>query len=138
TNKTMVVEIKIIQKIVKRGMLIRLFSLFVLFNFSIAPSSAQSAVALLPETGKVTAETALTSYINNKDNAFKWEVIDSFSYAHLTAYNILFTSQVWHGITWKHQLTIVVPGDADKSEALLFIDGGSVEDGEPKWNSKKN
>ncbi len=131
-------KIKPMKKAFKRGVQIKLFSLVVFLNISIASLFAQSAIALLPEGKEVTAETALESYINNGDSAFQWAVIDSFSYAHLTAYNILFTSQVWHGITWTHQLTVVVPADADKSEALLFITGGRNEDGQPRWNTKKD
>jgi PhoPQ-activated pathogenicity-related protein len=126
------------KKTFKQKIQIRLFSLIILLNFSIAPLFAQNAVALLPEKKEVTAETALASYINNNDNTFQWAIVDSFSYAHLTAYNIVFTSQVWHGITWTHQLTMVVPADADKSEALLFITGGRNEDGQPRLNTNKD
>lgn len=87
---------------------------------------------------KTTAETALMDYVNKQDSAFKWEVKESFSYLNLTAYNILFTSQVWRDIPWTHQLTIIVPEGTDKKESLLFITGGSNKDGLPKWNSKKN
>lgn len=129
---------KRINKTVKQGVLIKLLSLVVFFNFSIAPLCAQNASILLPVNKEVSAETALVSYIHNNDDSFKWKVIDSFRYGHLQAYNILFTSQVWQGITWTHQLTVVVPDDADKKESLLFITGGSNKEGQPNWNTKKN
>ena len=127
-----------INKTVKQGALINLLSLVVFFNFSTAPLYAQEASTVLPANKEVTAATALVSYINNNDNSLKWEVKDSFRYGQLVAYNILFTSQVWQGITWTHQLTVVVPDDADKKESLLFITGGSTKDGQPNWNTKKN
>ena len=85
-----------------------------------------------------TAETALVNYVSKDDTAFQWIVKDSYSYSNLAVYNILFTSQVWRGITWTHQLTIIVPEGMDKEEVLLFITGGGNKEGLPKWNSKKD
>ncbi len=85
---------------------------------------------------EVTPETALQHYLHNGDNSFQWELKDSFSLGHVTAYNLLLTSQKWRQYTWKHQLTVLVPNNNKYDGALLFITGGSLKDDEPRWNGK--
>ncbi|MBN1465940.1 PhoPQ-activated pathogenicity-like protein PqaA type [candidate division KSB1 bacterium] len=80
---------------------------------------------------QLTPENALERYINNKDRSFAWEVTEKFASGSATAYNLLLTSQQWRDITWRHQLTIIVP-EVHYDGALLFITGGSVKDGVPK------
>jgi PhoPQ-activated pathogenicity-related protein len=49
----------------------------------------------------------------------------------------LFTSQKWQGITWNHEMTIIVPEILKYKDALLFITGGSLDKGKPnthKWD----
>ena len=48
----------------------------------------------------------------------------------------MLTSQKWREFTWKHQLTILVPQENKHDGALLFITGGALKDGEPKWNGR--
>lgn len=79
----------------------------------------------------VTPETALQSYLNTKDTVFKWMIHDKFKSDGVTLYRILFTSQQWRGIKWKHELTVIVPDEVEYNDALLFITGGSVKDGQP-------
>lgn len=81
----------------------------------------------------ITPENALESYLNNGDNTYKWNLIDSLSTDKVTTYNILLTSQKWQDIIWVHQLTIFVPVENNYDGALLFITGGSVKDGAPRW-----
>lgn len=85
----------------------------------------------------VTPETALQAYLNNADKSFKWEVHDKTKAEDVTLYRIIFTSQTWRDIVWKHELSIMVPDDLNYKDALLFITGGSVKNGEPnihKWD----
>jgi len=79
----------------------------------------------------VTPETALQSYLRKPDTTFKWAVQEKFKSEGITLYRILFTSQKWRDITWKHELTVMVPDDTQFRDALLFITGGSVRDGNP-------
>ncbi|SHJ29616.1 PhoPQ-activated pathogenicity-related family protein [Pseudozobellia thermophila] len=84
---------------------------------------------------EVTPETALENYLDTEDGAYEWTVKDSFDLDGTMAYDLLLTSQKWREHTWKHQLTILVPDNVSYDGALLFITGGSVKDGEPKWKS---
>jgi len=80
----------------------------------------------------VTAETALERYLDNGDKTAQWELKESYSIENdVTAYDILMTSQQWREHVWKHQLTILVPNKVDHDGALLFITGGSIDQGEP-------
>ncbi len=80
----------------------------------------------------VTPETALQAYLNNSDKSFKWEVQEKAKGEGVTLYRILFTSQQWRGISWNHEMMVMVPDLLRYNDALLFITGGSVSDGKPK------
>jgi PhoPQ-activated pathogenicity-related protein len=95
-------------------------------------------MALLVHAQQVTPATALQSYLKNGDKTFKWEVKDSFMVKDVRGYNLLLTSQQWREFTWKHQLTVFIPAEVQYSGALLFITGGSLKEGEPKWNNGKD
>ncbi|MEM9675967.1 MAG: PhoPQ-activated protein PqaA family protein [Bacteroidota bacterium] len=84
----------------------------------------------------ITAKTALQSYLENGDESFTWEVKESFNAEGITAHELLLTSQQWREHTWTHQLTVLVPQEIKYDGALLFITGGSVKDGEPRWKSQ--
>ena len=79
----------------------------------------------------VTPETALQAYLHNSDKSFKWELQETHQAEGITLYRVLFTSQQWRGITWKHEMMIMVPNDLKYNNALLFITGGHVKDGIP-------
>ncbi|MDT7828809.1 PhoPQ-activated protein PqaA family protein [Pricia sp. S334] len=98
---------------------------------------ASATEPMLSET-KATPETALENYLRTEDNAYAWEVKDSFELAGAKAYELLLTSQKWREHTWKHQLTILVPEDVAHDGALLFITGGSLKDGMPNWTNKED
>lgn len=87
----------------------------------------------------VTPETALQAYLHNSDKSFKWEIQDKSKAEGVTLYRILFTSQQWRGIEWNHEITIMVPDILKYNDALLFITGGSVNNGKPnthEWNEE--
>lgn len=86
----------------------------------------------------VTPANALQSYLHNGDKTFSWVVKDSFAVKDVKAYSLLLTSQQWREHTWKHQLTVFIPADIQHDGALLFITGGALKDGEPKWNGEKD
>lgn len=86
---------------------------------------------------KNTPATALEHYLNNGDNAFRWEVKESYEIDDVKVYALLLTSQKWREFTWTHQLSIMVPKNVKFNTALLFITGGSVnKDGLPNWSDK--
>jgi len=87
---------------------------------------------------KITPATALESYLKNGDQSFKWEIKDQYGYGDITAYEVMLTSQKWREHTWKHQLTVLVPKEISHDGALLFITGGSLKDGEPRWNGHED
>jgi|GEM_PF-112117 len=81
----------------------------------------------------VTPKTALESYIQQKDKAYAWQLQDSILTDSTVNYRLLLTSQQWHGYTWTHQLTLIVPKSLVYHDALLFVSGGSNKDGVPNW-----
>lgn len=97
-----------------------------------------SATLIFAQTSEaVTPENALQSYLNNGDQSFKWEIQDKLQAEDVTLYRLIFTSQTWRDIEWKHELTVIVPQELKYKDALLFITGGSVKNGEPnlhKWD----
>lgn len=90
-----------------------------------------------PTITEITPKTALQRYLDNGDDTYSWTVKDSFEFKGLKAYDLLLTSQKWREYTWKHQLTIYVPEEVAFDGALLFITGGSLKDGEPKWKTSE-
>jgi PhoPQ-activated pathogenicity-related protein len=109
----------------KRSLLI----LFVLLS--------SSPIILSAGSKKVTPDNALQAYLHNSDKSFRWGVEDTYKVDGVTLYRILFTSQKWQGITWNHEMTIIVPDLLKYKDALLFITGGSLNKGKPnihKWD----
>lgn len=99
---------------------------------------AMAAAQAQTDPVEVTPETALRSYLDAEDDSYQWEVKEVISVGPVKAYDILLTSQTWKGHVWKHQLTVVVPRRVKRETAMLFIDGGSVDDaGEPNWRDPR-
>lgn len=80
-------------------------------------------------------EKAFDHYINNGDQFYQYELKDSSKIGNTTAYQILLTSQKWKGITWRHQLTVVVPAQIKYNGALVIIAGGANTNEQPNWSS---
>jgi PhoPQ-activated pathogenicity-related protein len=98
---------------------------------------SSSAIIFSAEIKKITPDNALQAYLNNSDKTFKWEIQDMHKADGVTLYRILFTSQKWQGISWNHEMTIIVPEILKYKDALLFITGGSLDKGKPnthKWD----
>lgn len=83
----------------------------------------------------ITPETALDAYIHNDDPTWAWEIRDVHQSENAKAYSLLFISQKWQGILWKHELIVFVPESVKQDGALLFITGGSVRDGMPRFSN---
>ena len=94
------------------------------------------SVPAFGQKSKSTPETALKDYMGNGDKSFQWELKDSTALGSVMAYHLLLTSQKWHDITWRHQLTVFVPKDRKYEDALFFITGGSNKEEQPNWSNK--
>ena len=91
-----------------------------------------------PDPDITTPENALSKYLNNGDTTYHWEIQKSYDILDVKAYDLLLTSQQWREYSWKHQLTIFIPPDIRYDGALLWITGGSLRDGLPKWTSQND
>ena len=79
----------------------------------------------------VTPVNALQSYLENDDESFEWNLMDSYELDKTKVYDLRITSQQWREHIWKHTLTVIVPEENIYDGALLFITGGKNVDGEP-------
>lgn len=104
--------------------------LFLAALISTALIALYSCVSV-PVQEPVSPETALQSYLENNDTSFAWEVTGSRDLEGMTSYSLILTSQQWREHTWKHSLTILAPARMDHDGALLFITGGSLDNGQP-------
>jgi PhoPQ-activated pathogenicity-related protein len=85
---------------------------------------------------KTTPANALEKYLSNGDNNYAYEVKDSGKIGNTNTYQLLLTSQKWKGITWRHQLTVMVPSQQKYKGALLIISGGSNTNEQPNWSNR--
>lgn len=109
-----------------------LLSLLWIGGVSLGISYGQAAL------DEVAPENALDHYLESNDDSYAWELKDVITEGPIVAYDVLLTSQTWHGHVWKHQLTVIVPKKVKRKTALLFIDGGSINsEGEPNWRDPR-
>ena len=80
-------------------------------------------------------EKAFEHYMNNGDTFYEYQVKDSAKIGNTTAYQMLLTSQKWRGITWRHQLTVLVPNTIQHNGALVIIAGGANTNEQPNWSN---
>jgi PhoPQ-activated pathogenicity-related protein len=74
------------------------------------------------------ARAGLDDYVKKPDSAFAWTKAGEHNTAGGTITTLSLTSQVWQGITWKHELSVYEPRELAHGDAmLLFITGGSHE-----------
>ncbi len=80
----------------------------------------------------------LEAYVNTKDDAFEYKLIDEIKEEGYTFYVIRMVSQKWlttqevENPIWWHWLTIIVPDGATSDKGLLFINGGSHTTRQPQ------
>ncbi len=86
----------------------------------------------------VTPETALMHYLNNNDYTNAWEVRETYPVNQAQAYSVLFISQKWQQILWKHEMIVFVPETVAYDGALLYITSGSIRDGFPNVMGKND
>ena len=85
---------------------------------------------------KTNPENALEHYLLNGDSSYHYEIKDSGKIGNTSTYQLLLTSQKWKGITWRHQLTVMVPSQLQYKGALLIISGGSNTNEQPNWSTR--
>ena len=90
-----------------------------------------------PTPDLVTPENALQKYLE-KNDIYSWELRSSYPLIGVTAYDLLLTSQQWRAYSWTHQLTILVPEQLQYDGALLWITGGSLQNGVVKWTAEND
>ena len=93
-------------------------------------STQQSAIA---DPKPITPSTALDAYLNNGDRTWAWEIREQYTVGTTKAYSLSMVSQKWQGILWKHELIVFIPEKIKHDGALLFITGGAVENGLPRF-----
>ncbi len=79
------------------------------------------------------ARADLPEYIKKAEPKFAWKLKDKkdiLAGTHLagTAYDLELTSQVWHDITWTHQLQVYQPKDVKPDATMLiYVTGGKAK-----------
>jgi PhoPQ-activated pathogenicity-related protein len=96
-------------------------------NESAASSRPDPVVAPAP-AGKPSA--LLAEYVARPDNNYEYHIRASGRVGAATFVELIMTSQVWHDITWRHQLFIIKPSNINPAnkQALLYIAGGNWKD----------
>jgi PhoPQ-activated pathogenicity-related protein len=103
---------------------------------------ASPVLAAAPPTA--TGPTALDRYVAIRDPVFAWTLVDTLRNPGYVTYVLNLTSQTWRSPAevkepvWKHWLTIVVPDNPVPGKALLYLDGGSINDAAPAKASERS
>ena len=87
---------------------------------------------------QTTPNTALVDYLGNNDSSYGWEVRDTFQKNQVDVYSLLLISQKWQNRLWKHELIVLVPQKIENDGALLFITGGSIDNGIPNFSNSED
>jgi PhoPQ-activated pathogenicity-related protein len=74
----------------------------------------------------------LPAYLDQRDDAYHWEIAATSEVPGGTMTVIKLTSQRWQGITWEHWLRVIAPTERRHDEdALLIVAGGRRRDEVP-------
>ena len=83
-------------------------------------------------------KTALDRYVSKPDPAYRYKLVQTHSLKGATAFVIDMVSQRYltrkevDRPEWRHWVTIVKPDRVEHQTGLLYIGGGSNDDGPPK------
>jgi PhoPQ-activated pathogenicity-related protein len=73
------------------------------------------------------ARADLPEYVKRPESVYAWRLKEKISQPDGTIYDMELVSQVWQGITWKHQLQVYQPKDtAPQATMLLWNTGGTA------------
>ena len=82
------------------------------------------------------AYAGLVDYVQKPDDSYAVERVATQTVGATTMHVARLTSQTWHGIVWKHWLTVIVPTKIEHADtALLLITGGDNHDSGPDTDS---
>ncbi|MDR3199637.1 MAG: PhoPQ-activated pathogenicity-related family protein [Planctomycetaceae bacterium] len=98
------------------------------FIFFAGMSIAETPISPVTNSPR-TANTPpdLDAYLALPDQSFQWEIVEKTENNNENSYLLEMTSQIWHGIPWKHYLLIVIPNKLDNSShAALYINGKRI------------
>src|SRR5262245_52140895 len=94
------------------------------------PTSWQVAMAFLFAWTMAVADPVqadLEAYVKKPEAAYAWKLERKTTGQDGTVYELSLVTQVWQGITWKHQLQVYQPrGVAPATTMLLWNTGGSA------------
>lgn len=89
------------------------------------PAAASESADKTTTTSNV--PRALFKYVAKPAKEFHWAVRKKTASEHGNVYHLDLTSQKWHGIVWKHALTVFEPKRLrHRDHVLLFVSGGKV------------
>jgi PhoPQ-activated pathogenicity-related protein len=98
------------------------------------------AICLPSVTAREPLTGALAEYVAAKDDSYRWVKRTEGSVLTSKYVELTLTSQIWRGITWKHQLFLIKPAQVNPQakHALLMIAGGSWKEelADPKTQLK--
>ncbi len=81
----------------------------------------------------------LMQYLEKPDPSYVWSIHKQHDVKGVSVYELWVRSQTWQDIVWTHQLRILVPKKSKNTGyALLFLTGGSNENGEPRWKTERD
>ncbi len=98
---------------------------FLFLSFIITLASCKTT------TNGTLPETALKTYLDNKDKSFSWQLKATNDADEYKVYELELISQQWREYKWKHRLSLIVPDELNYNGSLLFITGGKNENKEP-------
>jgi PhoPQ-activated pathogenicity-related protein len=76
------------------------------------------------------AQASVVDYVKIPDKEFQWEQKNKTELPEGTIYDLEMVSQVWQGITWRHQLQVFVPKDVKPGATMfLYNQGGKATPG---------
>ena len=80
------------------------------------------------------ASSELANYLAQPDEHYQWEVREKTTIQNCEVLRLHLVSQRWHGIDWRHVLTLIKPPNLDtqRHDALLVIGGGDWQATWPK------
>ncbi len=106
-----------------------LCSIIVVTQFATGQSGAQelNLNAVDGPQAKLQAGSELADYVALADENYGWEVRQQQKIQNCDVLRLHLTSQRWHGIDWRHVLTLIKPAQvvAARGDAVLVISGGS-------------
>jgi PhoPQ-activated pathogenicity-related protein len=76
------------------------------------------------------ARADLFDYVKKNDGKYSWKLKEKIKTDQGTIYDLHLVSQVWHDITWEHQLQVYQPKDvAPNATMLIYNTGGTANPG---------